>query len=326
VSGSTLHNLRSTIPVWIFTASLIFVAALFSAPFRTPTNATSLLSLAAPLIIAATGQAIVVLLGGIDLSVGSVMSLATALAASYEAFGGSAPTNAALVLLAGAAVGVLNGLGVIAGINPLVMTLSTYVAVRGVALFVLPSPGGEVPGALLGFATLQLGAVPLFFVLAVAAALVVWLLTAETKWGRRLYAVGSSASNAEKSGINGGRVILLGYAASGLLASIAGLALVGRLYSGDALAGDPYTLNSITAVVLGGIALSGGRGSVLGVLPGALLLSSIGNVLNFFGVSSSYQFVATGLILIAALFAYGAGGAPRTLPALLARGLRRSDS
>jgi ribose transport system permease protein len=307
MSGSTLHNLRATVPIWAFTALLILVAALLSPPFRTLTNVTALLSLAAPLIIVATGQAVAILMAGIDLSVGSVMSLATALAASYATFGGGALVNTILILVVGAAIGTLNGLGVIAGVHPLIMTLSTYIAVRGLALFVLPSPGGEVSGGLLQFVTLQVGVVPVFFIVAVAMAVVVWYATAESTWGRKLYAVGSNASNAEKSGINRKAVILVGFIVSGLLASVAGLALVSRLYSGDPLAGDPYTLNSITAVVLGGVALTGGRGSIIGVLSGALLLSSIGDVLNMFGVSSAYQFIATGLTLIVALYVYNVG-------------------
>jgi ribose transport system permease protein len=155
---------------------------------------------------------------------------------------------------------------------------------------------------------LSWGNVPFLFIFAAVLALVIWYLVSASPWGLRLYAVGASVSNAAKSGINWRRTTITTYALSGLLASLAGLALLGRVYSGDPLAGDPYALDSITAAVLGGIALTGGRGSVLGAVAGAMLLALVDNLMNTYSVYSYYQYVIKGLILVAALVLYNVGG------------------
>lgn len=309
IGDSARYNLRSIVPIWILMIVVIAIVSVTSSPFRTTVNVSSLLSVMAPLIIVSTGQALVILLGGIDLSVGSVMSLTTVLAASYQVIGGSGPVNIALILGVGLLVGLVNGFGIILDINPLIMTLSTLAAAKGMALFILASPGGTLSDQVNTLVnTTWFSAVPFFFVVAVLIALLTWYVASATTWGRKLYAVGSSVSNAAKSGINWRAITVLTYAASGLLASIAGLALIGRVYTGDPLSGDPYALDSITAVVLGGIALTGGKGSILGALAGAMLLALVDNVLNIYGVFSYWQFVAKGLIVIAALLLYNVGG------------------
>lgn len=304
MSGSTTYNLRLTTPIWILTFIIICIASIASEPFRSPFNITTLLSEIAPLLLVATGQAIVILLAGVDLSVGSLMSLSTVLAASYSTIGGNGTVNTLLILLVGLVVGAINGTGIILGINPLIMTLSTMAIVKGMALFIMPSPGGTVAPDIMGLLMLNLGIIPFFFLLALLTTAIIWFVTSETRWGRRIYAVGFSAINASRSGINTKLITLSAYMLSGLLASIAGLALVGRIFSGDPLVGDPYTLDAITVAVLGGIALTGGKGSLLGVLPGAVLLALIDNVLNMLNVFSYYQYIAKGLILIAALCIY----------------------
>jgi ribose transport system permease protein len=154
------------------------------------------------------------------------------------------------------------------------------------------------------------GVVPLFFfILALLLAIVLWYFLAATPAGQRVYAVGGSVPNAARSGLSWQRTTILIYAATGLLAAVAGMALLGRIFTGDPLSGNPYTLDSVTAVVLGGIPLIGGRGSLLGAVAGAILLALIDNLFNIFNLFSYYQFVAKGLILIAALLLYTAGGA-----------------
>jgi ribose transport system permease protein len=308
ISDSARYNLRSTIPIWVLVVVLTIVVVATSTPFRSGINVSNVLTEMAPLIVVSAGQALVILLGGIDLSVGSVMSLSTVLVASYATFGGNGIANLVLVLAMGLCVGLVNGFGTILGINPLIMTLSTLAAVKGIALLILASPGGTLSPEISSLVDLGVGNVPFFFLLALVLALLVWYVSSATTWGRRIYAVGSSTANAAKSGIDWRKTTVLTYAGSGLLAAIAGLALVGRVYSGDPLSGDPYALDSITAVVLGGIALTGGRGSILGAVAGAMLLALVDNVLTIYGVSAYYQFVAKGLILIGALLVYNVGG------------------
>ncbi|HEX8916971.1 MAG TPA: ABC transporter permease, partial [Chloroflexota bacterium] len=283
-----------------------------SEPFRSSINVGNLLAVMAPLIIVACGQCMVVLLGGIDLSVGSVMSLATVVAASYTTFGGSFGVNVAIVLGIGLAIGLVNGAGVILGINPLIMTLSTLALAKGAALLILSSPGGALASTMNDLLNFGIGLIPLFFfILAVVVAAVSWFVLSATAIGRSIYATGGSPPNAAKSGIRWQQTTILVYAVSGLLAAVAGLALLGRIYTGDPLSGDPYALDSITAVVLGGVALTGGRGSLLGAVAGAMLLSLIDNLFNIFNIFSYYQYVAKGLILIVALLLYSAGDVRR---------------
>jgi ribose transport system permease protein len=323
VSDSARYNLRSTIPIWVILILTIGVVSVISEPFRSGINVGNLLAVMAPLIIVACGQCLVVLLGGIDLSVGSVMSLATVVAASYTSFGGGFVANVAIVLGIGLAVGLVNGAGVILGINPLIMTLSTLALAKGAALLVLSSPGGLLAPTMNDLLNLSVGLIPAFFFpLAIVIALVLWYVLSATTAGRHIYATGGSVPNAAKSGIHWQRTTLLVYAASGLLAAIAGLALLERIFTGDPLSGDPYTLDSITAVVLGGVALTGGRGSLLGVVAGAMLLALIDNLFNIFNIFSYYQYVAKGLILIVALLLYSAGdlrqiGLQRVIPRYL---------
>lgn len=309
ISDSARYNLRSTIPIWLVLIVTTIVVSLVSEPFRSAINAGNLLAVMAPLIIVSCGQCLVIVLGGIDLSVGSVMSLATVMAASYTSFGGDFGANVAIVLGMGLVIGLVNGAGVILGINPLIMTLSTLALAKGVALLLLPSPGGALAPTMNAVLNSGVGLIPLFFfILAVLVAIVLWYVLAATTLGRRIYAVGGSIPNAGKSGISWRRTTILVYAASGLLAAVAGLGLLGRIFTGDPLSGDPYTLDSITAVVLGGVALTGGRGSILGAVAGAMLLALIDNLFNIFNIFSYYQFVAKGLILIVALLLYTSGG------------------
>jgi ribose transport system permease protein len=310
IGDSARHSLASIIPIWAVLIVTVVVVSLISEPFRSNINIGNLLAVIAPLVIVACGQALVVILGGIDLSVGSVMSLTTVVAASYLSLGGDFGANVAIVLAIGLLVGVINGSGVVLGINPLIITLSTGAIAQGAALLILSSPGGQLAPTMNNLLNLGLGPIPLaFFALALLLASVLWYVLAATALGRRVYAVGGSVPNAAKSGLNWQRTTLLVYAAGGLLAAVAGLALLGRIYTGDPLSGNPYTLDSITAVVLGGIPLTGGRGSLLGGVAGAILLALIDNLFNIFNLFSYYQFVAKGLILIAALLLYTAGGA-----------------
>jgi ribose transport system permease protein len=236
------------------------------------------------------------------------MSLTTVVAASYTFIGGNSTLNLAIVLLIGLGFGLANGVGIVLGINPLIMTLSTLAIAKGIALLILSSPGGTLSDPMNALIDLSWQNVPFFFIFAAVLALAIWYAVSASPWGLRVYAVGANVSNATKSGINWRRTTITIYALSGLLASLAGLALLGRVYSGDPLAGDPYALDSITAAVLGGIALTGGRGSVLGAVAGAMLLALVDNLMNTYSVYSYYQYVIRGLILVAALVLYNVGG------------------
>jgi ribose transport system permease protein len=256
-----------------------------------------------PLALAAIGQLNVILTGGIDLSIGGIISLTNCIAASVFSSG---PANLVATILLTLATGVFCGLinGMIVAklrLQPIVVTLATSYVFQGISLYVRPSPGGSAPDGFAQTLTGSFGYLPLALVMLVLAVGVVWRCITRTRLGQGLYAVGDNESGAFLSGIPVNRVLLLAYGLSGLFAAITGLFLTAQTTSGDAAAGSVYTLGSIAAAVLGGAALSGGRGSAIGAVLAAFVLSILVGVLFAAGVSTFYQNVFQGGILLAVL-------------------------
>ncbi|TLS45383.1 ABC transporter permease [Streptomyces montanus] len=268
----------------------------------TPASVTILSAQFLPLILAAAGQTTVMLLGGIDLSLGAVLGLAMAVFATYDAQGpGGVLTAAALALCVAVAAGAVNGtLVAYAGLPPIVVTLAASFLWSGVTLVVLPQPGGHVPGGLVdaynnGWYGIALPAVAVAFVLAA------WKLLRTTRHGLALYAVGGNEHGAYASGLHTRGVKIGGYALAGAFTGLAGIGLAIQTGSADPTIGTPYTLNSIAASVLGGISFFGGVGRMRGTVLGALVIGLLTNLLLFTGISPFYQLVLQGVILVAAL-------------------------
>lgn len=297
------HNLHRVLPSVIVLLLLVLVSAILAPSFRSVLNLSNVLVQASPLALVAVGQSFPILVEGIDLSVGSVVSLATCIMATLSTHNLVGAVLA--TLLAGAVVGTLNGLGVVYGrINPLIMTLASMTAIAGAALGILNQPGGAVP---LGYENFMFGQIGLLSapmgVMLLVTATMAWL-SLYTRYGRRMYAVGHHEERARMHGVPVGSVKLWAYVISGTLAALGGVVLTGTIGSGDPNAGTSFTLTSIAAVVIGGTLLAGARGSILGSLSGALIIAVIGNMLNQLGVNPTLQFVAQGVLIIAALLAY----------------------
>ena len=258
------------------------------------------------LALVAMAQTCVVLTAGIDLSVGMVFVLANCLA-SHLVVGTPLQTGLGVlaVLATGLACGAVNGLIVIYGrLQPIVTTLATGAVYYGIALVLRPVPGGDVNADLADPLTWQLpGGVPTVLAVLAGIVLVVWIPYRRSVLGRAAYAVGSSEAAAFMSGVPIGRAKLLAYALSGLLASLGGLLLTFLTYSGEASAsiGGTYTLNSIAAVVLGGVSLYGGIGSAIGAIFGAFVLRTIGDLLFVFDFDPLWQPLFQGVILLLAV-------------------------
>lgn len=258
------------------------------------------------LALVAMAQACVVLTAGIDLSVGMVFVLANCLA-SHLVVGTPLQTGLGVlaVLATGLACGVLNGLIVIYGrLQPIVTTLATGAIFYGIALVLRPVPGGDINADLADALTWQLpGGIPTVLAVLAGIVLAVWIPYRRSVLGRAAYAVGSSEAAAFMSGVPIGRAKLLAYALSGLLASLGGLLLTFLTYSGEASAsiGGTYTLNSIAAVVLGGVSLYGGIGSAVGAIFGAFVLRTIGDLLFVFDFDPLWQPLFQGVILLLAV-------------------------
>jgi ribose transport system permease protein len=249
-----------------------------------------------PLSLIALAQFFVVLTRGIDLSLGPIASVASSCAAllltDNMAVGFLVP------LAVGAAAGLLNGVLVVGfALPPIIVTLATMSLWQGVALLVLPQPGGEIPEVLPEILSGSYILPVALWLIIVVLGFGTWVMS--TRFGLHLRAIGDDPVAARLSGIRVRRVGMLAYTLAGVIAAISGLVLAVATSSGSPIIGDDYILVSIATVVLGGVPLVGGRGSVLGVIMGALTLTIIGSLLYFAEISSFYQSTINGVILLA---------------------------
>lgn len=254
--------------------------------------------------IIGVGMTCVILTGGIDLSVGSVMALSGTLAAGLLVAGANGAAALAAGIGVGVALGAANGLFVaFAGMPPIIVTLATMGIARGLALIYTGGyPIDGLPdwvrffgsGKVLGVQT------PVLTMLAVYA--LAWLMLERMPFGRYVYAIGGNEHATRLSGVRVSRVKLAVYTFAGLTSALAALVLTGRLMSGQPNAGGGFELDAIAAVVMGGTSIAGGRGSIVGTLVGALLLGVLNNGLNMIGVNPYVQNVIKGAIILLAIY------------------------
>lgn len=290
---------RSHAPIGPYGALLVIVLGLlvFLPQFRTTLNQSNLLLRAIPMLGVAAGQTFVLIGAGIDLSVGAVLSLSTAIASvtmeQHLALG------IAAVLLSGMIVGLVNGVGVTKfGINPFLMTLGTTIIVGGISLYLRPYPGGTIPSGFVDFVLGEVGGVPLVSLLSFVLIIGIGaLLLRRSRFGRHLFATGGNSEAAKLAGIRTDRVLIASYVISGIGAAFSGLYMTARITCGDPQVGAPFQMQSITAVVLGGTALTGGRGGMIGTAIGVVILVMLGNVFNLLDINIYWQMVLRGLIL-----------------------------
>jgi ribose/xylose/arabinose/galactoside ABC-type transport system permease subunit len=296
-------TLIEQIPLITLAALCLAIAALTD-KFLTPLNLTNVLVQASVIAVVAMGMTFVILGGGFDLSVGSVVALSGCVAATAMMKAGIALGVAAGVGI-GVLVGLANGLVVTAlKVNPFIATLGTMVLVRGVVY--LFTGGHQVPSddtlprAFLDFGVERFFGIHwLVWVPAVLIVLLSWIL-AKTPYGRAVYATGGNREAAYLSGIAVNRVITSTYVWCGALAGLAGVMLAARLQSGQPTAGEFYELTAIAAVVLGGAALHGGEGKLYKTVIGVFIMVVLGNGMNLLNVDSYWQRVAIGMVIIAA--------------------------
>jgi ribose transport system permease protein len=268
--------------------------------FLTSGNLKAMLIGMVPTAIIAVGTAVVLVGGGLDLSVGSVMALSGTVAGLLLLWGLPIPLAIALVLVAGALIGLANGLVITRiRVNPLIATLGMMTITRGIAF--VATEGFSVTGLPDAFAYWGQGSVlavpPMVFVMA-AIVVVGDLALRKTKFMREVYYVGGNERAALLSGIPVNRVKVTTYVISAVLAAVAGILVASRLMSGTPTAGLGLELNVIAAAVIGGASLIGGEGSVLGAFLGTVFMTILGNVMILLAVSIYWQGVASGLVLI----------------------------
>lgn len=303
--GAIVDWLKSQYALYILIALLV-IASLSSPAFLTQTNITNLLLQVSIIGVVVMAQLIVVLTGGIDISVGSSLGLAAVISAGL--FGGDSLILALVVGLAvGGFVGLINGwLISFRGLEPFIVTLGMLALARGLVYAYgegIPiNPGAAESFAKLGQSTL-LG-IPVLAIIWLAVVALISFLLYRTVWGRRVYAIGSNKTAAQSSGIPVKATLWSVYILAGLLCGLGGWMFLARFASGTALAGNLMELEAIAAVVIGGAALSGGRGKVFGAVVGTIIFQVIANLLSLLNVSTFLQDAFRGgLILVAVTMA-----------------------
>ena len=282
---------------------LLIIAALSSPAFLTGTNITNLLLQMSIIGVVVMAELIIVLTGGIDISVGSVLGLAAVLCAGL--FGGFSVWFALLVALAvGGAIGLVNGwLVSFRGLEPFIVTLGMLALARGLVYAYsegIPiTPQASDTFAQIGQTTV-LG-IPVLTLIWIAMVLIVAFLLRRTVWGRRVYAIGSNKEAARSSGIPVRATLWSVYILGGLLVGLGGWMFVCRFGSATALAGNLMELEAIAAVVIGGAALSGGRGTVFGAVVGTIIFQVIANLLSLLNVSTFLQDAFRGALILVAV-------------------------
>ncbi len=285
---------------------LIVIAVVFSfiAPnFLTENNLLNIVRQASINIVLATGMTVVILTGGIDLSVGSVLAVSAVTAMVVSLMPELGWAAVPIALLIGLVLGALNGLLVAyAGLPPFIVTLGSMTTLRGLAY--LLAGGTTIINSKIDFAWIgnaYLGPLPWIVVIAFLVLLATWFLLRHTVLGIYIYGVGGNPQAARLTGIKVGQVILFVYAFSGLLAGLGGVMTTSRLYSANGVLGTGYELDAIAAVILGGTSFVGGIGTVIGTLFGALIIATLNNGLTLMNVSFFWQLVIKGLVIIIAV-------------------------
>jgi ribose transport system permease protein len=310
-------DIRAEMPSWLRNnvglAAVLFligavcaIGAVVSDRFLSFNNFLNVFEQTTDLALVSVGQTLTILSGGIDLSVGSLISLAACLTSGLINNNPDRVIPVVLAVLAvGTLVGFINaGLIVALRVHPLIVTLGMGAVLQGVTLLYALGPVGRVPR---GFNFLAYGRVyglPLGAAIAVLLCLLIALMLRYFPLGRQIYALGDDANSARLVGLRRTRILMLVYGTSGFCCAATGLYLAARFGVGQPYTGVNYTLASITPVVLGGTLLSGGRGGVVGTLFGAFLIALLNNLLNFMDVSKHYQLVAQALIIILAVSVY----------------------
>ncbi|MDR1621778.1 MAG: ABC transporter permease [Synergistaceae bacterium] len=297
--------LTPSAPIVFITGIVLLAALAASESFRSPYNLNNVMIQMAALGLVSLGQSFAVLAGDVDLCVGGVISVVTVTAASLMKDSlSSMILTASLALLIGIAVGTANGiLTSLIKIDAMVTTFASNSVLLGLALWLMESPGGYIPHAWMKLTEAKIGFVPGPLLILTAFVAISWFVLDRTVVGFHIRAVGGGEQSAYTSGISVMKTKIAAHAAAGFFAALTGLYLSARMGSGDALSGTPFSLDSMTAVIAGGTNFSTGVGSVVGTTVAAFLITGLGNIFNHMGISTYWQYVLKGLLLVIAVTA-----------------------
>lgn len=271
-------------------------------------NINAVLGLATGLGFIALGQTIVLMTGGIDLSVGPASGVLLCVGSFFINDGKSAVVMGigfALMAIVAIIIGIVNGSLIrFAHFTPVAGTLTVYIALIGIGFLLRPAPGGYFSGTVTDLLLAKIGPIPYTFIILAGAAIIFEFLLRRTSWGVTLRASGSNEESARRLGININRTIIGAYIASALFAGLGAIIIMGLIGLGDPAQGTTYTLQSVTAVVLGGTSLLGGRGSFIGSLLGSVLMVQVLNACVFLNLSQTWQYLFQGLLIVFAAISY----------------------
>ena len=306
LKGSVRKHLKQAVPSYVILAVIIIAVSIISPSFRKAGNIRNVIAQCAVLAIVSIAQTNVLLIGGIDMSVSSIISFGTISIAMFSSYGTLGLAGSILLALAvGALTGLINGIGVVRfRIPAMIITISTQAFLKGICLILMPKSGGKVDQAFASFLKMRFGVINVSAIIALVLYLVFFIIYHRTQFGRRIYAVGNGEIAAAQSGVPVKRTIILTYVISGLISAVAGILLAARISTGNPLVGDTYAMNSVASAVVGGVSMTGGVGTVLGALSGSIIMSLINNVINNMDISPYYQYITRGLVLVVSLLIF----------------------
>jgi ribose transport system permease protein len=290
-------------PVYYALLLLCVVGAITQPTFLSLRNFRNVIISGTPLAIVTIGQTMALLTAGIDLSIGPVISLTNTIAAFFmKPYPDRVFEIVIICLASGLLIGLANGLAIAyLRLNPFIITLATGTIIQGITLGIMYQPGGLVTAEFGKIAKISIGPIPYAIFYIIILYLIGAYILRRTPFGLSIYAVGGNETSARLSGIRTKRVLIFVYMISGFTAVLAGLFIASRIGSGDPIVGDPFSLDTITAAVLGGTSLFGGVGTFTGGLAGAFIITILSTILNLNNISPFYQWIAKGITLIAAL-------------------------
>ncbi|WP_342689263.1 ribose ABC transporter permease [Bacillus pumilus] len=304
-SNGRFDNIMQKLGPFLGLIILVAIVSILNPAFLEPLNILNLLRQISINALIAFGMTFVILTGGIDLSVGAILALSSVLTAGFIV-SGMDPILAIIVgSIIGAILGMVNGLLITKGkMAPFIATLATMTIFRGLTL--VYTDGNPITGLGSNYAFQLFGrgyflGIPVPAITMLLTFIVLWVLLHKTPFGRRTYAIGGNEKAALISGIKVPRVKIMIYSLAGFMSALAGAILTSRLNSAQPTAGTSYELDAIAAVVLGGTSLSGGRGRIVGTLIGVLIIGVLNNGMNLLGVSSFYQSVVKGIVILIAV-------------------------
>ena len=299
----SINNLLQVAGILPILVIICILFSLLTPNFLTAGNAVNILRQASINIVLATGMTFVILTGGIDLSVGSILAVSAVVAVLVSLLPALGWLAVPAGLVTGLLLGLVNGaLITFLDVPPFIVTLGSLTALRGAAFLV--ANGTTVINRNINFAWIgnsYVGPIPWLVILALLTVAVSWFVLRQTVLGVQIYAVGGNERAARLTGIKVNRVLLFVYGVSGLLAGLAGIMSASRLYSATGMLGQGYELDAIAAVILGGTSFTGGIGTIGGTLLGALIIAVLNNGLTLLNMSYFWQLVVKGLVIIAAV-------------------------